>query len=562
MNYKERLQLWLDSQVIDEETKNEIKSITSEEELEDRFYTNLAFGTAGLRGKIGAGSNRMNRYTVGKATEGLARTLEDYGEEALKKGVAIAYDVRHFSREFAEIASGILASHGIHVHLFEDIRPTPMLSYAVRELGTMAGIVVTASHNPQEYNGYKVYWKEGSQILEDVANQILGHIDEIDFKDIAFMDLDEGIEKGYIHMISKELDDKYYDEVLAMAIRDEDIDKEIKVIYTPLNGTGNIPVRHVLKERGFKNIEVVPEQEEPDGDFTTVGYPNPEDVKAFDMALEQAKASDAELILATDPDCDRVSMMCKRRDGEYQAFNGNQIGALLIHYILGGLDEKGEIPSNGAIVKSIVTGELGTVIAKEYDVPMFETLTGFKNICALPNEWDETGEYKFIFGYEESIGYTYGDFVRDKDAVVSSMMIVEMAAYYKQQDKTLVEVLEEIYETYGYYDEKLISLVLEGIEGQERIGRMMDDARHDKVNLIGDMKLEKTIDYLHDETDAGKSNVLRYFYDDGSWYAVRPSGTEPKIKLYIYVKGKTQADAEEKIEMIEEAVLTKMHAVK
>ena len=560
MNYRDKYEEWLNSDIIDEETKSELRAIDDEAEIEDRFYTDLKFGTAGLRGKLGAGTNRMNVYTVGLATQGLAQTIVKYGQEAMDRGVAIAYDVRHKSDVFSVITSSILAANGVKVHLYPSIRPTPMLSYAVRKLGTISGIVITASHNPKMYNGYKVYWEEGSQILDSIADQILDEISNISYGDIKQMDFEAGLESGMINYIPESVDEAYYREVLNKAIV-EDVDKNINIVYSPLNGTGNIPVRHVLKERGFTNVNVLKAQELPDGDFTTVGYPNPESVEAFDLSVEYAKEIDADLIIATDPDCDRVAMMAKDSNGEYYAFNGNQTGALLISYILTQLDAKNAIPENGAIVKSIVTGELGKAVCDKYGVKMFDTLTGFKNICALPNEWDKTGEYSFIFGYEESIGYTYGDYVRDKDAVVSSMMIAEMAAYHKANGKNLVEALYDMYQEYGYYSEHLVSMVIEGQEGQVRMGRMMDSIRANPLTEIGEMKLSVTTDFLLDDTGLDKSNVLKYVLDDGSWYCVRPSGTEPKIKLYIYSKSDSEESAVAKIKVIKESVWERLNSV-
>ena len=560
--YRDKYKYWLEDDYFDEKTKEELRNITDEKELEDRFYQDLSFGTAGLRGKIGAGTNRMNQYTVALATQGLAQTIRNKGQEAMDRGVAIAYDVRKYSDIFAEITARVLAGNGIKAYLYDGIRTTPLLSYTVRRLKTIAGVVVTASHNPKDYNGYKVYWEEGSQILDDIAEEILHEIDGIkNLREIKLMELDEAINKGLIQYIGKELDDEYNQKIIDMAIND-DIDKDVKIIYTPLNGTGNIPVRRVLKERGFTNIVVVPEQENPDSNFTTVGYPNPEDPKAFEYSERLGKEIGAEVLLATDPDCDRLAMAVINSDGNYTYLNGNQIGALLINYILSTRSIKRDLPENGAVVKSIVTGDLGKAIAKRYGIEMFETLTGFKNICSLPNRWDITKEYKFIFGYEESIGYTYGNIVRDKDAVVSSMLVAEMAGYYKKKGKTLLEVLEDVYMEYGYYSEKLVQFVLEGLEGQKRISRMMVDIRNNPVLEIGDMKLEKTIDYLNDETDAGVSDVLKYYLEDGSWYAIRPSGTEPKIKLYIYSKAKTREESQEKVNLIERVVRNRMESVK
>lgn len=563
MNYKEKYNMWLEDDYFDEETKAELRAIEDEKEIEDRFYTDLSFGTAGLRGKIGAGTNRMNKYTVALATQGLASTIVNKGQKAMDMGVAIAYDVRQYSDEFSETAARVLAANGIKTYLFDGIRPTPILSYAVRELGTISGIVVTASHNPREYNGYKAYWEEGSQILDDIADEILDEISKIDdFKEIKIMDLEEALEKGLIEYIGSEIDEKYNREILNKKIRDGDeLDKDIRVVYTPLNGTGNIPVRRVLKDRGFENVFVVAKQENPDPNFTSVGYPNPEDPKAFDLSVEFGKEKDADILVATDPDADRIAIMVKNKDGEFIFLNGNQTGALLVNYILSSLYKKDKLPKNPAIVKSIVTGDLGRKIAEKYGVKTFDTLTGFKNVCAKANEWDTTEEYSFVFGYEESIGYNYGTLVRDKDAVVAAMLIVEMAAYYKKNGKNLLEVLEEIYQEFGYYKENLVSVVLEGIEGSKRIQRMMDYFRENPIAKIGNMKLSEVIDYLLDETGNDKSNVLKYILDDGSWYVVRPSGTEPKIKIYIYSKDDEEEEATRKIELIEKNVVEEMMSV-
>ncbi|NMB08462.1 MAG: phospho-sugar mutase [Tissierellia bacterium] len=563
MNYLEKYNFWLNNDYFDEETKRELKSIKGNDtEILDRFHTDLSFGTAGLRGKIGAGTNRMNKYTVSLATEGLARTIVHRGEEAMNRGVAIAYDVRHFSREFAEIAARVLSAHGIKVYLFEDIRPTPLLSYTIRRLNTISGIVVTASHNPKDYNGYKVYWEEGSQILDNIADEILENINAVeDFSHIKLMELGEAKEKGLVNYIGKEIDDEYVEKVKKLALN-EDIDKDIKIVYTPLNGTGNVLVRRVLRERGFNNVFVVPEQELPDPDFTTVGYPNPEDVKAFDYAIELGKEKKADILIATDPDCDRVACMVRDNNGDFIPLNGNQTGALMVEYILSSRAKDKTIPENGAIVKSIVTGDLSKAIGNKYNVATIEALTGFKHICGKANEFDKTGEYTFIYGYEESIGYVYGTLVRDKDGVISSMLIAEMAAYYKKQGKTLLDKLEELYKEHGYYLEKLISIVLEGIEGSERIGRIMDSFRKEPIKNIDNMKLIKTVDYLYDETGEPKSNVLKYYFDDGSWYAIRPSGTEPKIKIYIYSKDDNKSNSENKIKFIEKSTMDRIESIK
>jgi len=574
MTYIKKYEEWLNNEYFDEETRKELSLIRNDtKEIEDRFYMDLEFGTAGLRGKLGAGLNRMNKYIISRATQGLADYIKEYGKEYMDRGVAIAYDCRHYSVEFAASAAQVLAANGIKAYLFEQLAPTPELSYAVRTLHTASGIVVTASHNPKEYNGYKVYWEDGAQILSPVAKGITEKIQSItDFSTIKVMDMDEAKEKGLIVMLGKVMDDEYTEKVKALAIRDN-IDKDIKIVYTPLNGTGNLLVRRVLKERGFTNIIVVPEQEKPDPDFTTVGYPNPEDVKAFKYAEELGEKEGAELLIATDPDCDRLAIMVRDANGKYVAFNGNQTGAILIKYIVEGMKEKGTLPQNAAIVKSLVTGDLGRAIGKKYGVETFEVLTGFKNICGKIHEFKKDKSYEFIFGYEESIGYVAGTFVRDKDAVIASMLLCEAAAYYKTKGKTLINILDEIYVEFGYYRENLVSLVLEGIEGQERISRMMIEYRKDYLKTIGSAKLTKFIDYeieksydlvnnTEESSGIEKSNVLKFYFDDESWYAVRPSGTEPKIKIYMYSKGETLKAAKEKLEEMEKVIIGKLQSTK
>lgn len=563
MEYMKKYEEWLNSPYFEEETKKELLSIKNNpKEIEDRFYTDLSFGTAGLRGKIGAGTNRMNEYTVSLATQGLADTIKYFGQEAMERGVAIGYDVRHFSKEFAEIASLVLAANDIKVYLFDELRPTPEVSFAIRKLNTISGIVVTASHNPKDYNGYKVYWEEGSQILDDIAEKILNNIEKIeDHSDIKVIEIKEAKDKGLLNIIGKEIYDEYTEKVKGLSLN-EDIDKDIKVVYTPLNGTGNKPVRRVLKERGFTNIVVVPEQESPDPDFTTVGYPNPENIKAFEYAERLGKDIEADILVATDPDCDRVACVVRNEKGEFIPLNGNQTGALLANYILMSKHEKNTIPKDGVIVKSIVTGDLSRSIAKKYGVETIDTLTGFKYICGKANEFDKTKEHSFIFGYEESIGYVYSTLVRDKDAVISSMLIVEMAAYYKKRDRTLLDVLEDLYKEHGYYKEKLISIVLEGLEGKERIGRIMDSFRQDSIKSIGKNNLVKTIDYLEGNLDTPPSNVLKYIFDTECWYAIRPSGTEPKIKVYIYSKAENEEESLKQIKDIEESVIQRIESVK
>ncbi|MBM7560346.1 phospho-sugar mutase [Marinitoga litoralis] len=570
MDYMKVYEEWLNSPYIDEETKKELLSIKdNEKEIMERFYKELEFGTAGLRGILGAGTNRMNIYTVGKATQGLADFIKSKGEEYMKRGVVIAYDVRHNSDVFAKTAALILTANGIKTYLFDHIAPTPLLSFSVRRLHTAAGIVITASHNPKNYNGYKVYWEQGSQILDDVAIPVMENIKKLtDFSMIKKISEEEALEKGLLVYVGKEIEDEYIEKVKGLAIR-EDIDKDVKIVYTPLNGTGNKPVRRVLAERGFNNVFVVPEQENPDPDFTTVGYPNPEDIKAFEYAKRLAKEKDADVIIATDPDCDRTAVMVKH-NGEYVPLNGNQTGAILIKYIIEGRKEKGTLSDKGMIIKSIVTGDLGKELAEKYGVVTFETLTGFKNICGLENELE--GKYDFEFGYEESIGYVTGTFVRDKDGVISSMFVSEAAGYYKKLGKTLVDVLNDMYEEIGYYFEDNFSIIIEGLEGMAKMKRIMEVYRKEFPKEIGDMKLVRYIDYLEKkdlylttgetkETDVPKSNVLRFFFDDDSWYAVRPSGTEPKLKIYIYSKDKEEEKSKEKLKLMKEKIMEIINSV-
>ncbi|WP_138159149.1 phospho-sugar mutase [Peptoniphilus catoniae] len=559
MDYKNRREKWLNSPVITKAYKDEILNIKDEEEIKDRFYKELDFGTAGLRGILGAGSNRMNEFVLSCVCQAIANVILKRPDGA-KRGIVIARDTRHKSKEFSEISARIYGANGIKVYMFDDIRPTPMLSYAVRYLNTISGIMVTASHNPKNYNGYKVYWDKGSQILDDIANEIQEERKNISFEDVKFIDYEQGVKKGLIEILDSSLDEDFYKKTLSMAIN-EDIDKNIKIVYTPLKGTGNKPVREILKRRGFKNVFIVKEEEKPDPDFKGLDYPNPEEKKVFQRALNYAKDLGGDIIIATDPDCDRVSIMAKHK-GEYYNFNGNQIGAMLVYYILKSLKAKGELAPNAAIVKSLVTGDLGAQIAKSLGVKSFETLTGFKNICSLPNKWDETGEYKFIFGYEESIGYVFGDYVRDKDAVVSSMIICEMAAYYKKMGKDLVELMEEIYSQYGYYKEELVSLNLKGIEGSKRILRIMEAFRENDYKEFGDLKVKEKIDFEHGYKDIGSSNLLIYHLEEGSWFALRPSGTEPKIKLYIYIVDENENLAINKLKFLKNDIVSLINKIK
>jgi phosphoglucomutase len=573
MDYMEKYNLWLNSEYFDNETKEELMALKgNEKEIEDRFYKDLEFGTGGLRGKIGAGTNRINKYTVARATQGLANYIISRGSDYIEKGVAIAFDSRYKSPEFAKTAALVLAANGIKSYLFDGLRPTPELSFAIRELNAAAGIVITASHNPPEYNGYKVYWEDGGQIVPSLANEIIERIKEInDFSTIEIMEENKALEKGLLNIIGSEIDDKYIDRVKSLSIR-EDVDKDIKIVYTPLHGTGNVPVRRVLKEMGFNNVYIVKEQEKPDPKFSTVDYPNPEDPNAFKIAMELGQEIEADILLGTDPDCDRVGVVVKNLEGEYIVLNGNQTGALLLDYILQGRKEKGNLSSKDVVIKTIVTSDLGKVIASHYGLETIDTLTGFKFIGEKIKEFEEKKDRNFAFGYEESFGYLTGTFARDKDAVVASMLICEMAAYYKTKGMTLYEALMDVYRRYGYYIEELESITLEGIEGTKKIERIMESFREDYPTEINGLKLSRFNDYKigksfvpdmssYDEIDLPKSNVLKFIFDDNSWYALRPSGTEPKIKIYFSANDKTYEETREKLDAVKKEVLGKVRRV-
>ena len=574
-DYMKIYEKWLNSPKLDEKSRKELEDIKNDEkEIQERFYQDLSFGTAGLRGKLGAGTNRMNSYVIARATHALANVIESYGDEYKKKGIAIAYDCRICSDEFAKISALVMATHGIKTYLFDSLRPTPELSFAVRYYGCASGINITASHNPKEYNGYKVYWCEGSQIKDDIADKVLAEINKMDVFELpSLLSEQEAIDKGMLVYINEEVDKAYYEKVISLSQRDDDeIDKNVKIVYTPLNGAGNIAVRTILDKKGFKNVYVVKEQEQPDGTFPTIKYPNPEDTKAFEYSEKLAREKNADILIATDPDSDRLAVEVVH-NGKIIALNGNQTGVLLINYIINALNDKNKMPKNPAIVKSIVTGDMGTAIAKKFGVDMISVLTGFKNICALPNEWDKTKEKTYIFGYEESIGYNAGNFVRDKDAVSSAMLLAEMAGYYKKQGKTLIDVLNDLFKEYGYYSENTVSIVLEGIEGQQRISRMMNEIRKIYPSKIGQADVVEITDYdkqekknIKDNTtekiDIEKTNAIRFLYSDGCWYTLRPSGTEPKIKLYIYTKSDTMEKSKDLLTEIEKTVLEVLDTVK
>lgn len=551
MNYTETYKQWLESDYFDEDTKKELLDIKDDNnEIQERFYKELEFGTGGLRGIIGAGSNRMNIYTVRKATQGLANYIKKGGKEVINKGVVIAYDSRYMSPEFSDEAALVLNANGIKAYVFESLRPTPELSFAVRELKATAGIVITASHNPAEYNGYKVYWEDGAQITSPKDVEIINEVKKVtNYKDVLSMDKKEASKMGLYNIIGKEIDDKYIEELKKQIINKDAIIKaseEFNIVYTPLHGTGNKPVRRILDEIGFKNVYVVKEQELPDSKFSTVSYPNPEDIKAFKLAIELGKEKDADVILATDPDADRLGVLVKK-DDDYVALTGNMVGVLILDYILSQKKANNILPSNGAVIETIVSTDMAKTIAKSYDMKLFEVLTGFKYIGEKIKEFKQDNSYEYLFGFEESYGCLIGTHARDKDAVVATMMICELGAYYKLKGLTLYDALMNIYEKYGYYKESLESVTLKGIEGINKIKFILKELRSNSLESINNVKVIEAIDYLQD-TNLPKSNVLYYKLEDESWFCVRPSGTEPKIKFYFGVKDETNEEADKHLQ--------------
>ena len=536
MDYQSRYEEWMNKLSDSDPLKAELVAISNDEkEKEERFYQDLSFGTAGLRGKVGAGTNRMNFLTVGKASQGVADYIVSKGQAAMDAGVIIAHDPRHFSREFSELAAGIFAANGIKVYTFPSLRPTPELAFMIRRLHTVSGINITASHNPKDYNGYKAYWDDGCQVSAEVADRMTECINAVDiWTGIKKSDYNEGVKAGKIIVLGEEYDREYLDKIESLAIHEgDDLDLSIPLVYTPLNGCGSIPFRQMLTDRGFTNWKIVPEQENPDPDFTTVGYPNPEDPKAFALSEKYGKEFGAELLMATDPDSDRFAIEIRDDNGNYVPLNGNQTGYLLVNYVLEGHKSAGTLPAKGAMVKSIVTSTLSTIMAKAYGVEMFETLTGFKNICGKIPYLHENG-YQYLFGYEESVGYAVCEDIRDKDGISAGMLVAEAAAYYRKQGKTLWDVLNEIYAKYGFFAEDEPNIVLEGIPGAQRIQRMMKYYRENIPSEVAGAKVEKVIDYINGYEDIPPQNAIRMFLDNGSWFAIRPSGTEPKIKFYFY----------------------------
>jgi phosphoglucomutase len=562
MEFMKRYEEWLNNPYFDEATRAELAALRENEiEIKERFYKDLEFGTGGLRGILGAGVNRMNIYTVRRATQGLANTIKKQGGES--KGVAIAYDSRRMSPEFALDSALCLAANGIHAYLFESLRPTPELSFALRTLGCIAGIVITASHNPAEYNGYKVYWEDGAQITYPKDVEIIREVNAItDFASAKTMAKEEAIKEGLLTIIGEEMDDKYIAELKKLVVNPiSEEGRRLKIVYTPLHGTGNHPVRRILKELGFEHVYIVPEQELPDSEFSTVGYPNPEDPKVFTMAQKLAREVGADLILATDPDADRLGIMVKDAQGEFVLFNGNMTGALIAEYEFSQKAEKGILPKNAALIKTIVTGNITDLIAEYYNARLIEVLTGFKYIGEQIKLFEETGCNEYVFGYEESYGCLVGTHSRDKDAVVAVMCLCEAAAYYHSKGITLYEQMNKIYEKYGYFKEDLVSVTLKGITGMEKIKEIMEAYRKNPPKTAGDYQVLKVRDYQKDTitdmvtgevtpTGLPKSDVLYFELNDNAWCAVRPSGTEPKIKFYFGVKGSTMTDADARLKKL------------
>ncbi|MFJ7747988.1 phospho-sugar mutase [Peribacillus sp. NPDC097295] len=571
MLYKAKANHWLTYKQLHKDLRNQLEKAQLEENVvEDMFYRNLEFGTGGMRGELGPGTNRMNIYTVRKAAKGLACYIEEQGAEAMNRGVVIAYDSRHQSPEFALEVAKTVGQHGIKAFLFNELRPTPELSFAIRYLNAYAGVVITASHNPPEYNGFKLYGKDGGQITPNAAEKIIHYIDGIhDELQIKVANKEELLNEGLLTYIGEEVDHAYLNQLKTIQLNPklvERVGKDLKLVYTPLHGTGNKPVREGLKGFGFENVKVVSEQEMPDANFSTVKSPNPEEHEAFELAIRYGKEIEADVLMATDPDADRLGVAVKNLEGEYTVLTGNQMGALMLHYLLKTKKENGTLPTNGMVIKTIVTSEIGREIAAEYGVETLDTLTGFKYIGEKINEFEQTGANSFLFGYEESYGYLIGDFVRDKDAVQSAVFAAEVAAFYKEQNKSLYDGLYEIFSKYGYYKEGLKSITLKGKDGTEQITSILSWFRDNTPNEIGGLKVEIVEDYhssqcrnllTGDESEIHlpTSNVLKFYMENGSWFCLRPSGTEPKIKLYFGVKGSSNVESELLLEELQQSVM-------
>ncbi|CKE62357.1 phospho-sugar mutase [Bacillus cereus group sp. MYBK77-1] len=574
MNWKQEFSRWLSYAQLDAELKEQLENMKQDEKkIEDSFYKNLEFGTGGMRGELGAGTNRLNVYTVRKATKGLASFIEKLGEEAKKRGVVVAYDSRHKSPEFAMEVAATLGAHGITTYVFESLRPTPVLSFAVRHLHTVSGIVLTASHNPPEYNGYKVYGEDGGQLPPKEADELISYVNAVeDELTVEVANVEQLKADGLLHIIGQEVDDAYAAELNNVIINKEMVEKagkDLKIVFTPLHGTSNISVRRGLKEVGFTDVTVVKEQELPDPNFSTVKSPNPEEHAAFEYAIRDGEKVGADVLIATDPDADRLGVAVRNHDGEFQVLTGNQTGALMLDYLLSQKKENGTLPENGVVLKTIVTSEIGRTIAKAYGLDTIDTLTGFKFIGEKIRQYEESGQYEFQFGYEESYGYLIRPFCRDKDAVQSVLFACEVAAYYKSQGKTLYDGLLEVFEKYGFFREDLVSLTLKGKDGAEKIQEMMATFRENPPKEVAGLTVVAVEDYkasivtsLQDghkeEIHLPKSNVLKYQLEDGSWFCLRPSGTEPKIKFYFGVKDNSLQNSEQKLLTIKEDIMNRL----
>ncbi|OUB88639.1 phospho-sugar mutase [Bacillus wiedmannii] len=574
MNWKQEFSRWLSYAELDAELKEQLENMKQDEKkIEDSFYKNLEFGTGGMRGELGAGTNRLNVYTVRKATQGLAKFIEKLGEEAKKRGVVVAYDSRHKSPEFAMEVAATLGAHGITTYVFESLRPTPVLSFAVRHLHTVSGIVLTASHNPPEYNGYKVYGEDGGQLPPKEADELISYVNAVeDELTVEVANVEQLKAAGLLHIIGQEVDDAYATELNNVIINKEmvqNVGKDLKIVFTPLHGTSNISVRRGLEEVGFKDVTVVKEQELPDPNFSTVKSPNPEEHAAFEYAIRDGEKVGADVLIATDPDADRLGVAVRNHDGEFQVLTGNQTGALMLDYLLSQKKENGTLPENGVVLKTIVTSEIGRTIAKAYGLDTVDTLTGFKFIGEKIKQYEESGQYEFQFGYEESYGYLIRPFCRDKDAVQSVLFACEVAAYYKSQGKTLYDGLLEVFEKYGFFREDLVSLTLKGKDGAEQIQEMMATFRENPPKEVAGLTVVAVEDYkasivtsLQDghkeEIHLPKSNVLKYQLEDGSWFCLRPSGTEPKIKFYFGVQDNSLQNSEQKLLTIKEDIMNRL----
>ncbi|MDM5195940.1 phospho-sugar mutase [Bacillus hominis] len=574
MNWKQEFSRWLSYAELDVELKEQLENMKQDEKkIEDSFYKNLEFGTGGMRGELGAGTNRLNVYTVRKATKGLARFIEKLGEEAKKRGVVVAYDSRHKSPEFAMEVAATLGAHGITTYVFESLRPTPVLSFAVRHLHTVSGIVLTASHNPPEYNGYKVYGEDGGQLPPKEADELISYVNAVENElTVEVADVEQLKADGLLHIIGQEVDDAYAAELNNVIINKEmvkEVGKDLKIVFTPLHGTSNISVRRGLEEVGFTDVTVVKEQELPDPNFSTVKSPNPEEHAAFEYAIRDGEKLGADVLIATDPDADRLGVAVRNHDGEFQVLTGNQTGALMLDYLLSQKKENGTLPENGVVLKTIVTSEIGRTIAKAYGLDTVDTLTGFKFIGEKIKQYEESGQYEFQFGYEESYGYLIRPFCRDKDAVQSVLFVCEVAAYYKSQGKTLYDGLLEVFQKYGFFREDLVSLTLKGKDGAEQIQKMMATFRENPPKEVAGLTVVAVEDYKEsiittlqdgnkEEIHLPKSNVLKYQLEDGSWFCLRPSGTEPKIKFYFGVQDDSLQNSEQKLLTIKEDIMNRL----